>query len=340
MSLLAEALAARISERNSLEELARVFEETLVEIGQHENLALQFVAGAPEELVAPERAAVQSAYQEYRDLIADGQEKIRDRSALETVLARHEKVSSNLGRAVVHLREIAWAAIGPSSHPGANELLSILEALAQGDGMEERLEQVVEQELERVKHQAPMLDSLPDFAREPQEKSLAAYEEWLVGVLEAGDDDPREWDDMIEELEQWATEYSTYDLDFLVRRYSAVPTSIPAVNFALNCQMLELEELITGEMVDYAIDNAQKALQEGQERFFEGASLNDVDRDRHEELVEELCADLDELPEVEEAKDLQELGEGVIKKVAELVNLHGRTEGGQTGSRMDYRDGA
>ena len=338
MSLLVEALQARISERNSLEELARVFEDTLVEIGQHENVALQFVAGAPEDLVGPERAAVQSAYQEYRELITDGQEGIRDRAVLQNLVVRLEKVSSNLGRAVVRLREIAWAAIGPSSHPGANELLSILEGLAQGNKLEERLEQLVEQELERVKHQAPLLESLPEFAREPQETSLVAYEEWLVGVLEAGDDDPREWDDMIEELEQWATDYSVFDLDFLVRRYSGVPTSIPAVNFALNCQMLELEELITAEMVDHAIESAQKALQEGQARFFEGASLNDVDRDRHEELVEELCADLDELPEVEDVKDLQTVGEGVIKKVAELVNLHGRTEGAQTGSRMDFRD--
>ena len=339
MSHLLEALEARITEQNSLEELARVFEETLVEIGQHENVALQFVAGAPDDLVAPERAAVQSAYQDYRDLIEEGQEGIRDRQTLQRVKEKLESVSQALGRSVIHLREIAWAAIGPSSHPGANELLSVLEGLAEGHALEERLDQVIEQELERVRHQAPMLEHLPEFARGPQEASLVAYEEWLTSVLEGGDDDSREWDDMIEELEQWATDYSTFDLDFLIRRYSAVPTAIPSVNFALNCQMLELEELVTSDMVDYAIDHAQKALQDGQTRFFSGAALSDVERDRHEELVEELCADLDELPEVEDDKELQSLGEGVIKKVAELVHLHGRTEGGQTGSRMDFRDG-
>ncbi len=333
-----EALKARIAERNSLEELARVFEETLVEISSHEQASLGFLAGAPDDLVGPERQAAQNAYHAYRELIRKGQESIRDRASLREVQESLESIAQELGLALAGLQEIGWAARGPSSHPGANELLALLEGLAEGNELEERFEQVVEQELERVRHQAPFLDKLPDFARELQEKSLVVYEEWLVGVLEAGEDDAREWDDMIEELEQWATDYSSSDLDFLVRRYSGVPTAIPSVNFALNCQMLELEELISGDIVDYAIDSARKALREGQDQFFQGATLNDVDRDRHEELVEELCADLDELPEVEDAQDLQQFGGEIIAKVAELVSLHGRTEGGQAGSRMDYRD--
>lgn len=338
MSHLAEALKARISEKNSLEEMARVFEETLAELARHEQTSLSFLAGAPDDLVGPERQATQHAYHTYRELLTKGQEGIRDRTALQGILDKLDSVEQDLGLALARLQEIGWAARGPSSHPGANELLALLEGLAEGQELEERFEQVMEQELERVRHQAQLLDKLPDFAREPQEKSLLSYEEWLAGVLEAGDDDSREWDDMIEELEQWATDYSSFDVDFLTRRYSGVPTAIPSVNFALNCQMLELQELISAEMVDYAIDSAQKALQEGQEKFFQGATLNDVDRDRHEELVEELCADLDELPEVEDAKDLQQFGGEIITKVAELVSLHGRTEGGQAGSRMDYRD--
>lgn len=340
MSQLAEALQARIAQRNSLEELAKVFEETLREIDTHEEESLSFLAGAPDDLVGPERQAVGHQYQAYRDLISDGQEKIRDQSALQQIAERLSTISQELGLALTRLREIGWAARGPSSHPGANELLAILDGLAQGEALEERFEQVVEQELERIRHQAPVLDSLPDFAREPQEKSLLAYEQWMVGVLEAGDDDPREWDDMMEELEQWAADYSCYDLDFLIRRYSGVPTAIPAVNFALNCQMLELQELIAPEMVDYAIDSAQGSLREGQDSFLASASLNDVERARHEELVGELCDDLDELPEVEDAEELQQLGAEVIAKAAELVSLHRRTEGGQAGSRMDYRDGA
>ena len=337
MSLLAQALKARIAEQNSLEELARVLEETLHEIASHEASSLAPLAGAPHDLVDPERSAVQKAYQAYRDLVTKSQEEIRDKGVLQLALGQLEGIQAELGLALAKLHEIGWAARGPSSHAGANELLAILEGLAAGEPLEERFEEVIEQELERVRHQAPLLGHLPDFAREPQEKSITSYESWLVGVLEAGDDDPREWDDMIEELEEWATDYSSFDVDFLIRRYSGVPTAIPSLNFALNCQMLELEELVSADMVDYAIDGAQKALREGQERFFQGAALNDVERDRHEELVEELCADLDELPEVEDAAELQKLGGDVIGKAAELVAIHGRTEGGQSGSRMDSR---
>ena len=339
MSVLAEKMKGRISGQITLEDMAQTFVQAREELNQHENESLRFVAGAPEELVGPERHGAQAAYAAYRELIEEGERVIRDGAALGSVLERLQDSSEQLGLALARLREIGWSARGPSSHPGANEILALLEGLALGhDELEEELDLALERELERADHQAESLGNLPDFVREAQEESLRSYKEWLSGVLEAPEDEAREWDQMIEELEQWAIDYATFDLDYLLRRYSAVPTAIPCVNFALNCQRLDLEELISEDMVDYAIDSALKTLKEGQERFLASSTLDAVERQRHQELVKEICAGLDALPEADEEKALQELGGTLIQSVGELMAIHRRAEAGQAGSRMDYRD--
>jgi hypothetical protein len=341
MSLLIEKLKARLADQITLEDMAQAFVQAREELTRHENESLRFVAGAPDELVGPERQSAQAAYHAYRELIAEGERGIRDGATLNGVMERLSATGEQLGLALAGLREIGWAARGPSSHPGANELLALLEGLARGrEELEDDLELALERELERADHQAEALAKLPDFVREAQEESLRTYKEWLSGVIEAPDEDPRDWDAMIEELEQWATDYSTFDLDHLLRRYSSVPTGIPCVNFALNCQRLELEELISEDMVDYAIEQALSTLKEGQDRFLASSSLDDVDRQRHQELVKELCNALDGLPEADETAALQEVGGGMVRSVGELMAIHQRVEAAQAGSRMDYRDEA
>jgi hypothetical protein len=338
VSFLIETMRARLAEQATLEELANVFEQSRTELAQHENESLAFLAGAPDELVSHERQSVQAAYAAYRELITEGERGIRDKAALQSVLERLEAGGQQLGLALAGLREIGWSARGPSSHPGANELLAILEGLAQEHQLEDAFEAALERELSRIEHQCERLSQLPDFVREAQEELLRTYQEWLSGVLEAPDDDPREWDDMIEQLEQWATDYSTFDLDYLLRRYSTVPTAIPCVNFALNCQRLDLEELIASDMVDYAIETALTTLKEGQERFLGSSQVTDVDRQRHAELVHEICAGLDDLPSADEVQALQDLGTRLSQSVGELIAIHRRAEAAQAGSRMDYKD--
>ena len=74
-----------------------------------------------------------------------------------------------------------------------------------------------------------------------------------------------------------------YDLAFLQKRYSQVPTQIPALNFALNCQMLYLDELINGDMVDYAIEFAAETIQTGSEKFLEEHSLSTLAKHTYDE---------------------------------------------------------
>jgi hypothetical protein len=342
MAVLIEKLRGRIGGAVTLEEMAEVFQQTRDELSQHENEALAFLAGAPEELVAPERRQAQQAYLSYRELISDGEKAIRDGAALSSLLQRLEAAADELGLALARLREIGWTARGPSSHPGANELLALLQSLGREEEREEALEEALdaalERELARVEHQAEALAGLPDFVREAQEESLSSYRDWLTGVLEAPEDDAREWEDMIEELEQWATDYSTFDLDYLLRRYSSVPTAIPAVNFALNCQRLELEELISEDMVDYAIEAALSTLKEGQQRFLGSETIGEVDRQRYEELMAQLLDGLDGLPEAEDLPALQKHGADLIGTVAELMAIHRRVEAELAGSRLDYKD--
>ena len=327
VSLLIDTLRARLANKATLDELAQVIEQSRSELSRHENESLTSLAGAPNELVDYERRGAQAAYQRYRDLLCEGQATLGDSAALTELIENLEIAGEELGLALDRVREVAWVARGPSTHPGANELLSLLQGLARGHDLKGSFEIALERELELAERQWEHLAELPEFVREAQEESLKLYQEWLRGVLAAPENGPQEWDAMTEELEQWAADYSSFDLDYLLRRYSAAPTAIPSLNFALNCQRLDLEELLPEEMVAYAISSAATALREEEERFLTAcSSLTSPERQRYRELTNLIRTALQELPRAREATVLAELGAALAPTINDLVAIHRRAE--------------
>ena len=327
MSLLIDTLRARLADLATLDELACVIEQSRCELSRHENESLGFLAGAPTEHVDYERRVAQAANRRYRDLLNKEEATLGDNIALEALIAELEIAGEQLGLALDRVRDVGWVTRGPSTHPGANELLSLLQGLARGHNLKESFQNAVERELERTERQWEHLPELPEFVREVQQESLNLYQEWLHDVLAAAENGPQEWDAVIEELEQWAADYSSFDLDYLRRRYSAAPTAIPSLNFALNCQRLDLEELLPEEMVAYAISSADTALREEEERFLATcSSLTDPERQRYRKLTEQIRAGLQDLPRAREATVLAELGAALAPTINELVAMHRRAE--------------
>lgn len=267
---------------------------------------------------------MQAAYASYGRLIARGEEAIADQAALSEVLEELRLAGHKLGQARAGLREIGWAARGPSSHPGANEILALMAGLARQEPLEDALETVLERELDRVGLQLGDLGSLPDFIREPQQELLSELAEWLREMLQAPVDGTRDWEALGQELEQWASDYSSFDLDFMLRRYSAVPTAHPWVNFALNCRRLDLEELIPGEMVGYAIGRALATLAEEHESLQSEPRLNEADRQRHGEVTSEICRCLVGMPETDGLRELPRLAAWLGGAVTELIAIRRR----------------
>jgi hypothetical protein len=268
----------------------------------------------------------------------DAEENVRDTSKVAALSDQLPQLSEQLTGHSLALRECAWAARGPSVHGGVNELLYLLDQL-EVDPTEDnmaRLQAKLEVEHTRLENQAQMLGEIPEFMQAAMQELLPEYQQLLnlAGTfLEMEEEDAEEY---LGQLEDWAAAYGSYDLDFLMKRYSQIPTPIPSLNLALNSQLLYLDEVVVEEVVDYAVVTAVETLQSAGEEFLQRTGLTEVVRHQYQELMEQMVDLLEGLPEVEDREMLREEGGKLVQLTGKFVALQGQSEN-ESGSRLDYK---
>ena len=333
MASLVEQINAFLQNELSLEELVGAVELTQRELDQHRSQLESMLAGVPDSLVAPERDAWQASFGEVYDRLQSLQQNLSDRAALRQAALELPSLFEGLATEGARTQEAVWSALGPSSHPGANELLRLLERLEDGDEqVEEPLLARLELEMERLDHQREALEELPEFAAEALGELLDEFSDWLQRCLS----EPNDWGEMAEELFDWSLVYASMDLDFLTRRYSGTPTALPDVNLALNCQRLWLEELVPQEVLDWAVEEGLASVSEGSQQFAEEHSLSDSQQHALNEVSEQLLGQLESLSDVDTIDALKEFGSAVSMLVERLVSIF-RSAEGEAGGRLNYR---
>ena len=263
METIAEKIAAHLEGEWPLEELSKDLTQTREEMQAHRSDISGMLAEIPDFLVALEQENWLSVFTRIDDKLSKAEKDVQNRALLQELANELPAWSEELLVNSLTVREAAWAARGPSSHAGVNELLYLIEQYLD-DPNEERLEILgmkLEAEAARFEYQAEAYQNLPEFAAAAMEQLLPEYRDLLEKVSQITELEEEETEVLFEELEQWANSYTLYDIEFLQKRYSRVPTLIPAVNFAMNCQMLYFDELVTEDMVDYSIEAAVETLE-------------------------------------------------------------------------------
>ena len=194
-------------------------------------------------------------------------------------------------------------------------------------------------EAARFEHQVQYYQELPDFIAVAMEELLPEYRDILETISHLPDLEDEQFEELFQRLEEWGQNYMFYDLAFLQKRYSQVPTQIPALNFALNCQMLFLDELINGDMVDYAIEYASETIQSGSEKFLQEHSLSALEKHTYDENLTRLLEELENLAEVQDKDELKEAGGELIRYTQAFIDAQSEAED-QSGSRLDFKSEA
>jgi len=341
MSSLPEAIQAHLQGQLGLSELASSIQACRREIADHRNDIATIINDVPDFLVAVERDAWTRSFSKLDQQLARAEDKFQDRRFIESFADELTAMLEELNLCAMSLREAGWSARGPSSHAGINELLFLIEKWTE-EPSEERLELIdtkLDVEFARLEYQFEAYQNLPEFCALAMEQLLPELQRLLQVATQIVDLDEAELEELFAQLEEWAANFLPYDLDYLVKRYSGVPTPIPSINFALNCQMLFLEGAINEDMVDHAIGGAVEILQSASETFLEKKTLNDVDTHIYNEILSSLLNGLEELPEVESQEELQEAGKILIDLTNQFIQKQSLGEA-EAGSRLDFKSEA
>ena len=338
MNSLEESLAAYLEGQSGLEDLSAAIQQGRSELAAHQSDISSMLAGIPEYLISKERAVWLISFAELDDEFKNIEKDVRDRDLVRSFAEKLELMRETLGLNALSVREAAWAARGPSSHPGINELLYLMEEYSQeqSESVHDYLQSKLEIEFSRFENQAEEYQMLPPFIIEVMEELLPEYRDLLEGLTQISEFEDEDLEAAFVQLEDWGMHYSAFDIDFLSKRYSEVPTTIPTVNFALNCQMLYLEELVNEDMVDHSIELAIEVLHNGSEQFLEERNLSDLDAQSYKEIFEELIAGIESLAEMDTAEELRDGGGEVINLVQRFVAAQSSAED-SSGSRLDFK---
>lgn len=345
MDALVEALAARVNNQLGLSDLMTALQNGQKELQKHRGEIAAMLEGVADFLIQVERDDWGATISQLETRIKKVLDDVRNAELIKDLAADAKKLVDELHIKSLALRESAWAARGPCSHPGVNEILHLLERLSDVDDddelalLQEYLEAKLEVEYARLEQQSQMYQELPEFLATAMDELLPEYQELLGYVTNVFDLEEEELEQLFESLENWGANYSAFDLDFLSKRYSSVPTSLPCVNFALNCQLLYLDEVVTEEMVDFAITQAADIIQNGSDVFLKEQTLSDVDLHGYNEVLDDLVNGLDGIPEIDDKPDLQEFGGELISLCSRFIDLQNRAET-ESGSRLDYKSDA
>lgn len=333
-----EILTAHRQGTVGLEELMKAIQASRQELAVHQQDISGLIKDVPDFMVSVERASWLAAFSELNRLLKEAEENVRDTSKVSALSEKFPQLSEQLIGHSLALRECAWAARGPSIHGGVNELLYLLDQL-EVDPSEDnvaRLQAKLDVEFTRLENQAQMLGELPEFMQLAMQELLPEYQQLLNLAGAFLDMEEEEAEEYMGQLEDWAAAYGSHDLDFLMKRYSQLPTPIPSLNLALNSQLLYLDEVVVEEIVDYAVNNAIETLQSAGEEFLQRSSLTEVVRHQYQELMEQMIDLLEGLPEVEDRDMLREEGGKLVQLTGKFVSLQGQSES-ESGSRLDYK---
>lgn len=255
--------------------------------------------------------ALEAAFARYDAKLAECQSALDQPASLESLL----EALDHLKGVQFDFKEIIWSSAGPSTHPGLNELLVLMD--------QENKTAVLahlEREAERVEMQEALFSRLPFSLRAIMQDLLSQLRPLLQTTAERVKEESL-WCDMIglkKELKNWGKRYSQYDMGGLHLKYSGHPTEFPDVNFALNSRRLFLENYIGEEVTEFAFRRAQRALDKvaravRTERRFRSEQKNRYHR--HHASVESL---LDRAQVTTNLHELRELGSACIPIVARL----------------------
>jgi hypothetical protein len=341
MSSLPEALSAHLNGQLGLTDLVSSLQQSRKELAEHQAEMATIIEDIPDFLVAAERDDWLASFTTLDQRLSTVEEKLQDRKLIESLANDLTQMMDDLALFAMSLREAGWSARGPSSHSGVNELLYFMEQWTDDptDGRLEVLLMKLDVEFTRLEHQFETYQQLPEFCAVAMEELLPELQALLQTAAQIVDLEEEELEDLFTKLEEWAASFLAYDIDFLKKRYSRVPTQIPTVNLALNSQLLFLEEIVTGEFVDYAVELAVETLQASSETFRQQQTLSDVDAHVYDELLGNLLSGLEEIPELSDKGELQEAGKTLIDLTGRFIQAHSRAET-ETGSRLDYKSEA
>jgi hypothetical protein len=328
-----------LSGQLGLAEFTSSLQDSRNELSAHREDISSMLSDVPDFLVAAERDAWLEIFSKIDLRLSKVEDKVRDREMLEDLARDLPQLMDELTQHSLSLRECAWAARGPTSHGGVNELLYLMERFVDSstEEMLNLLHAKLEVEFVRFEHQASVYQDLPEFAALAMEELLPEFREILEAVARLEElETEEELEQLFARLEDWGMNYSAYDIDFIGKRYSQVPTPIPSVNLALNSQLLYLDELVTEGMVEYAVGLALDVLQSGSETFLEEQTLSDVDAHAYDEILTKLMEGLETVPEIEDKDQLKERGGELVKLVDQFVSAQSRAET-ESGSRLDFK---
>ena len=287
MNSLVEILAAHQQGSVGLEELMKALQASRREMLDHQADISDLLKDVPDFMVSVERASWLATFTELSRLLKEVEENLRDSSKVKALQAEFPKLSEELTGHSLALRECAWATRGPTVHGGVNELLYLLDQLEveATDEWLELLQAKIDVEFTRLENQAQMVGELPEFMQVAMGELLPEYQKLLEATSTYLNLEEEEAEELMIGLEDWGFTFGAYDLDFVMKRYSQMPTSIPSLNLALNCQLLYLDEVVVEDMVDYALTTAVDTLNSAGEEFLKTPDLTEVVRHQYEELL-------------------------------------------------------
>lgn len=338
MNSLVEILTAYQQGGVGLADLMTAVQAGRKEMAEHQKDISNLLKDVPDFLVSVERASWLAAFSEISRLLKEAEENVRDPDKVKALHENLPQLSEELTGHSLSLRECAWVARGPTVHGGVNELLYLLDQL-EVDPTEERQAIVsakLDVEFTRLENQAQMMEQIPPFMQAAMEELLPEYQRLLETASVFLELEEAEAEEFMAQLEDWGMNFGAYDIDFLMKRYSQMPTPIPSLNLALNAQLLYLDEMVVVEMVDYAASTAIETLQSAGEEFLKTPNLSDVVRHQYEELMEQMVELLEGIPEIEEREQLKEEGGRLVELVGRFVSLQSQNEK-ESGSRLDYK---
>lgn len=127
MHALNSSLEEYLNETSTLEDLLSTVRESLTSLKTHRDEIGNLLTGLPDFLVAKERDAWHQQQSELESLLIDAVDSLRGPEAAHTLASTLPQKFERLQLLALSVREAAWAARGPTSHSGINELIFLLE---------------------------------------------------------------------------------------------------------------------------------------------------------------------------------------------------------------------
>jgi hypothetical protein len=335
---LVEILAAHQQGSVGLEELLKALQSTRKEMLDHQKDISELIKDVPDFMVSVERASWLANFTEVSRLLKDAEDNIRDPLKVKALHEELPSLSEEMAGQSMALRECAWAARGPTVHGGVNELLYLLDQL-EVDPTDEGFALVqakIEVEFTRLENQAQLMEHIPEFMQVAMDELLPEYQTLLETAAVFMELEEEQAEEFMAQLEDWGISFGAYDLDFVIKRYSQMPTAIPSLNLALNSQLLFLDEVVVEDMVDYAVTTAVETLNSASDEFLKTPDLSDVVRHQYEELLDGMIDLLEGLPEIEDRDELREEGGKLVELTGKFVDVQGQSEK-ESGSRLDFK---